>query len=597
MNQTEANPRRSLSPISLLLLAVLIGVAAGLGAIVFRGLIAFFHNLLFLGRVSFAYDANVHTPASPWGPLVILVPVVGAAGVALLVKNFAPEAKGTGVPEVIDAIYYGRGRIRPAVAAVKALASSLSIGSGAPVGREGPIIQIGATFASLVGQVLSMSAWQRITLIAAGAGGGIAATFNTPLGGILFAIEVIMHEVSVRTLVPITLSSITATYVARLVFGTRPSFAMAAFPTLRFQIGDLGTITFYAVLGVILGLASTGFIKSVYATEDLFEKRIRGSYYLRHMAAMLVVGVTMYLLLVTTGHYYIEGVGYATIQDLLASRTPALYLILILFALKWMATSLSLGSGASGGIFSPTLYMGAMLGGVYGLVLHQIFPSMVPSAVAFVVAGMAGMVAGATGAALASIVMLFEMTFDYDIIIPVTATVALSYAIRKMLLSESIYTLKLVRRGHNVPEAMQANIHFLTQAKQMMDVHFQTIAAEITLDQFAAQTMPDREVMATYIVERSGEVVGFLTGETALAAAGRSAAGSTALGDLASRAYVTVPEDARLLEIIAQMRDREALVALVAPQREDTAAAQVEGLITQERLTDFMAEAADWFED
>jgi CBS domain-containing protein len=131
----------------------------------------------------------------------------------------------------------------------------------------------------------------------------------------------------------------------------------------------------------------------------------------------------------------------------------------------------------------------------------------------------------------------------------------------------------------------------------MMDVHFQTIAAETTLDQFAAQTMPDREVMATYIVERSGEVVGFLTGEAALAAAGRSAAGSTALGDVASRAYVTVPEDARLLEIIAQMRDREALVALVAPQREDTAAAQVEGLITQERLTDFMAEAADWFED
>jgi CIC family chloride channel protein len=597
MNRTGASASRSLGPVSLVLLAVFVGVVAGLGAIVFRGLIAFFHNLLFLGKLSFVYDATVHTPPSPWGPLIILVPVLGAAGVVFVVKNWAPEAKGTGVPNVIDAIYYGRGRISLALGAFKALASSLSIGSGAPVGREGPIIQIGATAASAIGRVIPMSAWQRITLIAAGAGGGIAATFNTPVGGILFAIEVMMHEVSVRTIVPIMLSSITATYVARLVYGSQPVFRMTQVQLLTFHIADLAIIPFYAGLGLLVGLLSTAFIKSVYAVEDLFEKRVRGSYYLRHMAAMLVVGVTIYLLLVTTGHYYIEGVGYAAIQNLLTGATPALTLIVLLLLLKWLAIALSLGSGASGGIFSPTLFMGAMAGGAYGFILHRLLPGLAPNPVAFIVAGMAGMVAGTTGAAFASIVMLFEMTFDYDIIMPVTATVALSYAIRKLLLSESMYTLKLVRRGHNVPEAMQANLHFLTEARQMMDVHFRTVPAGTTLAEFSSQIVPSHDTIANYLVEQDGEVMGLLTGEGAMAAVGRSVPGTTMLRELAQTSYVIVREDTRLLELIAAMRDRQAIVAMVAPERDVISAERIEGLVTRDRLTDFMAEAADWFEN
>ncbi len=191
--------RPNLLPFSFFFLSVLIGIVAGLGAVAFRGLIAFFHNLLFLGQISFIYDAKAHTPLSPWGPFVILVPVLGAVGVSFLVQNFAPEAKGHGVPEVMDAIYYNRGLIRPVVAVIKSLASALSIGSGGSVGREGPIIQIGSSFGSTVGQVLRMPVWQRITLIAAGTGGGIAATFNTPIGGMLFAIEITLHEISVRT--------------------------------------------------------------------------------------------------------------------------------------------------------------------------------------------------------------------------------------------------------------------------------------------------------------------------------------------------------------------------------------------------------------
>ncbi len=199
-------PAQRLGPLSHFAWSVVVGALA---AVVFRGRIALCHNLLFLGHWSVVYDANVHTPASPWGPFVILVPVVGAPGVAFLVGNFAPEAKGHGVPEVMDAIYYNKGVIRPVVAVIKSLASVLSIGSGGSVGREGPIVQIGDSFASTLGDRLRLPVWQRITLI--------AATFNTLIGGVLFAIEIMLHEVSARTLVPVAIA--TASYVGRLVFG------------------------------------------------------------------------------------------------------------------------------------------------------------------------------------------------------------------------------------------------------------------------------------------------------------------------------------------------------------------------------------------
>jgi CIC family chloride channel protein len=221
---SQPPPNRSL--VSLSVIAVVVGIITGFGSIFFRGMIGFIHNVLFLGLFSVSYDANVYTPASPWGALVILIPVIGGMGVVFLVESFAPEARGHGVPEVMDAIFYKEGRIRPAVAVVKSLASALSIGSGAAVGREGPIIQIGASLGSTFGQLIRMNTWQRITLVAAGAGAGIAATFNTPIGGVLFAIELMLPEVSVRTFLPVALATGTATFVARFFLGLRPAFEM-----------------------------------------------------------------------------------------------------------------------------------------------------------------------------------------------------------------------------------------------------------------------------------------------------------------------------------------------------------------------------------
>jgi CIC family chloride channel protein len=587
---------RALPPLQMALLSVLIGIIAGLGAVAFRALIAFFHNLLFLGRLSVSYDANVHTPASPWGIAVILVPVLGAVGVAFLVKNFAPEAKGHGVPEVMDAIYYKKGVIRPIVALVKSLASALSIGSGGSIGREGPIIQIGSSFGSTVGQILHLPPWQKITLIAGGAGAGIAATFNTPVGGVLFAVEIMLQEVSVRTLVPVVIATATAAYVGRIFFGPHPSFIIPQFETPYFHLTNPVVLLAYVGLGHITGLMSSLFIKSIYGFEDFFQKHVKGSYYVQHMLGMLLVGIIMYLLLVGSGHYYVEGVGYSTIQDVLSGNQSALFFLVLLFLLKLLVTSLTLGSGASGGIFSPSLFMGATLGGAYGVLLHQIFPQLQVSPPAFAVAGMAGMVGGATGAAVTAIVMIFEMTLNYDVIIPMTITVAISFGLRKVLSRESIYTLKLVRRGHYMPDALQTNLMFLKPARDLMDRHFRTVPASTTLEEFVTQTLSKHQAISNFVVEDGNKAVGFLTRDSVLARLGHpEMARTTTLADIARRDYVTVAEDATVMQVFARMRANQAFLALVSHNGGGARPDAIKGLLTKERLTDFMAEGTELF--
>ncbi len=352
----------------------------------------------------------------------------------------------------MDAVYHRKGVIRPVVSLIKALASALSIGSGGSIGREGPIIQIGASFGSSVGQWLRLRAWQRITLIAAGAGGGIAATFNTPVGGVLFAVEIVMHEVSARTLVPVVTATATATWVGKLFFGPHASFSIPGLETAYFHVTQPFVLLAYAGLGAIAGLVSALFIGSIYKCEEVFEKHVPGGYYAQHMLGMFIVGCIMYAFMKSFGHYYIEGVGYSTIQDILTNLTYPSYMLLLFFAAKLLTTSLTLGSGASGGVFSPALFLGATAGAAWGMALNHLFPALKISPAAFAVAGMGGVVGGSTGAAMAAIVMIFEMTLDYTVIVPMTLTVAISYGVRRSLIRDSIYTRKLTMGGEPVPK-------------------------------------------------------------------------------------------------------------------------------------------------
>ena len=545
---------------SMAALAVTVGVIAGVGAVVFRAMISGFHNLFFLGQFSFTYDANLHTPAAPWGMLVILVPVVGAMGVAFVVGTFAPEAKGHGVPEVMDAIYYRAGRIRPVVVVVKSIASALSIGSGGSVGREGPIVQIGAAFGSTLGQIVSMPVRQRIVLVAAGAGGGIAATFNSPLGGIAFAVELMLPAMSARAILHVAISTVVATHIGHVFFGRGASFDVPALAA--FQAIDLpfAVMPLFVVCGVAVGLLATLMTRAIYWFEDRFDA-MPGTYYTRHGLGMLAVGLILFGFLTLSyplfgqpAHYYVEGVGYATILDILRGNLHAPGFLLVLVGAKLLVTCLTLGSGASGGIFSPSLYLGAALGAAVGSLLDRI-PGLEISPVHFALAGMAGMVAGATGAVLTAIIMLFEMTWNYSVIIPVIITATVAYAVRQHLSPASLYTLKLLRRGDVVPQGLQAWILGSRRAQDVMSRDFVVASA----------TGPPTTSLVTVVLQD-----------------GRIA--SVSLADGTTAPHVLVEPDDPLVSALRTMESCQARVALVVPTRDAAGPRDVVGVITDREI-------------
>ncbi len=590
----QARPEKHVAVLRFYALAVLVGIVAGLGAIIFRGLIGLFHNLLFLGHLSVLYNANLHTPAGPWGPLVVLAPVVAAVVVVFLVKNFAPEAKGHGVPEVMEAVYYNRGIIRPVVAVIKSIASSLSIGSGGSAGREGPMIQVGASFGSTLGQWIAMPPWQRITLIAGGAGGGIAASFNTPVGGLLFAVEIIMLELSARTLVPVAIATVTATYVSRLVFGNYPSFIIPQLQLPGVRATNPWILLSYLGLGTVMGGAATLFIKCLYGCEEFFEHRVPANYYVRHVGAMLLVGVMFYCMWRFFGNYYIEGVGYATVQDVLTGSLSIPWLLLLLFALKLFATSLTLGSGASGGVFSPAFFMGATMGGAYGVVLGRIFPGLPINPPAFAVAGMAGMVGASTGAAVAAIVMIFEMTRDYNVIIPMTITVALAYGLRTVLSKESIYTMKLFLRGRHIPQTLQASVGHVRLAKEVMRSRVIALDAATTLEAFA-KIVRQHPVDSYFLVHEGQRIQGVIGHEAAAAALDNPRAAST-VGQIADPRYTVVTENATLAEVLAGMSAQGTSASLIAATQTPLVS-EVLGIIADRELAEVMIGSIDLFRD
>jgi chloride channel protein, CIC family len=568
------------------LLALGVGIVTGLGAVVFRELIGLIHNLLFLGQLSSHYDANVFTPASPWGPFVILVPVCGAIAVTFLVNTFAPEAKGHGVPEVMDAIYYAGGVIRPVVAVVKSLASAIAIGSGAAVGREGPIIQIGSAIGSTLGQMVRMLPGERIILVASGAGAGIAATFNTPIGGVMFAIELMMPEVSARTFLPVAVATGTATFIGRYFFGQQPAFLVPQLVPLHVDATSGLALCFYALLGALVGVAAAGFVRGLHLVEDLFDK-IKERY-TRHVLGMLAVGVLIYFLQQHFGHYYVEGVGYATVQAILLGQLFGAGLLFLLFVCKLFATSVSLGSGSSGGVFSPSLFMGATLGSGFAAVLSILHLPLAVDVPSFAMVGMGAMVGGCTGAVMTAVTMIFEMTRDYDIVLPMILAVALSVGVRRLLSRENIYTLKLVRRGHVIPKALHANMFLVRHAKEVMDTDMVMAPAAMSFESFLC--LPEHEGRLRHVVVTDGNrIVGVLRVNTALRKASEELQPGVALRDMASRRFTVVREDDIVFDVIRRIWRKQATMALVTRGRGAARPTTVIGVITKEHVADSVA--------
>ncbi|WP_367220854.1 chloride channel protein [Streptomyces sp. 16-176A] len=417
-------------------LAVVVGAGAGAGSIVFRWCIQTFTRLL-SGHADYSASPGTAHPHLPWlGPyFVVLAPAVGGLLYGPLVNRFAKEARGHGVPEVMLAVAQRGGRISPKVAVVKTLASALTIGSGGSVGREGPIVQIGSALGSTLGRVTRAAEGRTKLLVACGAAGGIAATFNAPLAGVFFAMELILGVFSAEAFGAAVLASVTASVIGRAAFGDT---AFLELPD--FHVAHLTQYALFALLGVVAAVVGTGFARFLYLVEDACDWLWRGPEWLRPAVGGLALG----LVLLALPEMY--GVGYPVLEKA-TEGGYAIGFLLLLLAGKMLATSLTIGIGGSGGVFAPSLFIGAMLGSAYGIGVHQLLPGSAGAVGAYALVGMGAVFAGAARAPITAVVILFELTGEYSIILPLMLAIVLATATGRLLSRDTVYTLKLRRRG------------------------------------------------------------------------------------------------------------------------------------------------------
>lgn len=426
---------RSRSVMVTLGLALVIGALAGLGAVAFRFMIKGFQTVFF--------DGGAHFLSFLGDYYVIIVPIAGALLFGPIIYYFAREARGNGIPEVMKSMAVDGGRIRPVVSAVKAVASSLCIGSGWSAGREGPIVQIGASFGSTIGQLFKLSDDRLRTLVACGSAGGIAATFNAPIAGALFALEIILRKVVTPIFAYVFLSAVTADYVASFFLKER-----FIFPVAPFQIFNPLEIVLYAIVGAIAALVAVALIRAIYGCEDLFDF-IRMPEYLKPALGGIAIG------LIGLYNFNLFGLGYGEINNVLTGTFPLAFLLSMCF-LKLAATSFTLGSGGSGGIFSPSLFIGAMLGVALGSAFQNIMPFTIGAPGAYGIVAMAAVFGAATRAPFTAVIIILEMTGDYAIILPVMAAVSISTVISAVLTRGTIYTTKLLREGVDIDQEYRA---------------------------------------------------------------------------------------------------------------------------------------------
>lgn len=466
--------------IFLILTSLLVGIGSGVGAILFRYLIT---------GVEWVGYTWLPSVTSGWGKAyVVLVPTVGGLLVGLLVFNFAREAKGHGVPEVMEAVALKGGRIRPIVAIVKSLASSLSIGSGGSVGREGPIVQIGSALGSTIGQWFNLSDERIRNLVACGAAGGIAATFNAPIAGVIFALEIILAEFRVHYFSTVVISAVSASVIAQAVFGDLPAFPIP----VEYEINHVIEFAFYPILGVLAALVGVAFVHVLYGAEDWFEKWKAVPEWIQPAVGGALLGVVALVYPTFTPLQWdtlpqIFNVGYDVIEHALLNQTT-LVVVLLLLVLKLLATALTLGSGGSGGVFAPGLFMGAMLGAGFGIVMNALFPGIPAPPGAYALVGMAAVFSASAHAPITAVIILFELTGDYKIIMPLMLTVVIATLIsRHMLKGESIYTLKLTRRGVRLRAGKDLDILQGVLVSDVMSINITSASGSLTLEQLSDQ--------------------------------------------------------------------------------------------------------------
>jgi CIC family chloride channel protein len=552
--------------------AVVVGAGTGLGAVGFIRLINFVQVLFFeKGENTFAFLGR-------W--LIIIVPTIGGLLVGPIIAYFSSEAKGHGVPEVMQAMALHGGRIRPRVVLAKIAASSLCIGTGGSAGREGPIVQVGAALGSTLGQWLHVSDSRLRNLVACGSAAGIAATFNAPIAGVLFAVEIILGELHLGDLGNVVISAVTASTIARVFLGEQPAFIIP-----RSGSQAPWELLLYLLLGALAAFVAVGFTRLLYWLEDRFDswkfpdalKPGVGGLMLGSIAffypAVLGLGFVPSLsslmnLPISRNFPFVFGSGFPVIEDALLGQIPLVLLVVLMF-LKPLATSLTLGSGNSGGVFAPSLFAGAMLGGAIGKVVESVVPGLTAGAETFAIVGMAAVFAGAARAPFTAILIVFEMTDDYRLILPLMAAVVVSLAVAERLEPESIYTLKLARRGIRLHGGRAVDVMESVRVEEVMVKQ----PISVTLDTpvtVLAQRFIDTGRHGFPVLDSGGKLAGVVSLEDYRRATAGQPPETTELAvrDIASRDVVTVYPDDTVGIALRRMAPRD-ISRLPVVSRED----------------------------
>jgi chloride channel protein, CIC family len=515
------------------LLSAAIGLVAGVVAYALYKLIGLFTNLFFFHRFSTNFTSVRLHHLGPW---VILIPVVGGIIVGIMAKYGTPKIKGHGIPEAMEAVLVNRSRIAPRVAILKPISAAIAIGTGGPFGAEGPIIQTGGAIGSLVGQILHTTAVERKVLLACGAAAGMSATFNTPIAGVILAIELLLFEFKSRSFIPLVIASTLATAVHMQLLGLGPMFQVSPV-----DFGIPRALPFYLLLGLICGLAAVGFSKILYWVEDQFEKLPVDELWWPAIGA-LGLGIIGFFV------PRVLGVGYDTIGDILNGQL-AWKLLLIVMLAKAAALVISLGSGTSGGLLAPTFMWSAAMGGTFAIAANHFFPAANLAPGAFALVAMGAVFGAASRATFSFIIFAFEITRDYNAVLPLMLVSVIADGIAMLFMpNTSIMTEKLARRGLRVHQDYEADV--LTQATvaETMDQDLPVIPANTKVGVVAECIARHDPALARHeallILDDAGKLAGIITRGDILRALDKDSAGTMTVQEAGStHLVVTYPDE------------------------------------------------------
>jgi H+/Cl- antiporter ClcA len=519
-----------------------IGLVAGGVAFLLYRLIGLFTNLFFFHRWDTAMTSARLNHLGLW---VIVTPVIGGIIVGFMAKYGTSKIKGHGIPEAMEAVLVNRSRIQPRVAILKPISAAIAIGTGGPFGAEGPIIQTGGAVGSLVGQMFHTTASERKVLLACGAAAGMSATFNTPIAGVILAIELLLFEFKSRSFIPLVIASTLATAVHMQLLGAGPMFTVA--------VTDFGipkALPFYLVLGVICGLAAVGFSKLLYWVEDQFEKLPVDELWWPALGA-LGLGIIGYFV------PRVFGVGYDTISDILNAQL-AVKLLLVVMIAKAAALVISLGSGTSGGLLAPMFMSSAALGGVFAMLVNRLFPSANLAAGAFALVAMGAVFGAASRATFTFIIFAFEIMRDYNSVLPLMLVSVIADGIAMLFMpTSSIMTEKLARRGLRIHQDYETDVLQQVSVEETMDRDVPTIAATMPLGELADRIAKhDPEVshhQGLFLVDEEGKLTGLITRGDILRALDEHPSGELSVLEAGSRDLIVGFPDELISEASEKM--------------------------------------------